>query len=249
VREPGAVVISARGVRLRPDGAAIDLDVRAGEVVGLAGLEGHGQDAFLQALRGAGAVAGEIRPGADAAPVRSPWDAARHGIVYVPRERRIEGMFETLSTRENFALPTLRRDAVGPFVRDRSTERRFAMYLERLKIRAPSSSAPITTLSGGNQQKVVISRWLAAEPRILLLNDPTRGIDLGAKRDIYELLSSLAAEGVAVVMLSTEVDELLELMDRVLVFREHELFAELSHARLGRERLVGAFFGRSDADA
>ena len=247
--EAGAVALSARGVLLRPGAAPIDLDVRAGEIVGLAGLEGHGQDTFLQALRGGGALAGEIRPGLDAAPVRSPWDAAKHGIVYVPRERRIDGMFETLSTLENFALPTLRRDAVGPFVRNGSTGRRFDAYRDRLKIRAPSAGASITTLSGGNQQKVVISRWLAAEPRILLLNDPTRGIDLGAKRDIYELLSSLTDEGVAVVMLSTEVDELLELMDRVLVFREHELFAELAHEKLDREPLVGAFFGRSDADA
>jgi ABC-type sugar transport system ATPase subunit len=156
-------------------------------------------------------------------------------------------MFETLTVIENFALPTLRGDAAGPLVRDGRTAQRFAGYVERLKIRTPSGDAPIAALSGGNQQKVVIARWLAAEPRILLLNDPTRGIDLGAKRDIYELLGRLSRDGVAVVMLSTEVDELLELMDRVLVFREHELFVELPRRKLERERLVGAFFG-SDAD-
>jgi ABC-type sugar transport system ATPase subunit len=100
------------------------------------------------------------------------------------------------------------------------------------------------TLSGGNQQKVILARWLASHPKVLLLNDPTRGVDIGAKRDIYELLVGLAREGVAVVMLSTEVDEHVELMDRVLVFREHEVFAELPRERVTRESLVSAFFGR-----
>jgi ABC-type sugar transport system ATPase subunit len=102
----------------------------------------------------------------------------------------------------------------------------------------------ITTLSGGNQQKVIIARWLAREPKILLLNDPTRGIDLGAKRDIYALLDRLAADGVAVVMLSTEVDEHVELMDRVLVFREGTVSAVVERDRLSRAALVSAFFGQ-----
>jgi ABC-type sugar transport system ATPase subunit len=105
-------------------------------------------------------------------------------------------------------------------------------------------SDPITTLSGGNQQKVIIARWLARQPRILLLNDPTRGIDLGAKRDIYALLDKLAADGVAIVMLSTEVDEHVELMDRVLVFREGTVGAEIPRDRLSRAALVSSFFGQ-----
>ena len=103
---------------------------------------------------------------------------------------------------------------------------------------------PVTTLSGGNQQKVIIARWLARQPRILLLNDPTRGIDLGAKRDIYALLDKLAADGVAVVMLSTEVDEHVELMDRVIVFREGTVSAVIERYGLSRGRLVSAFFGQ-----
>ena len=107
---------------------------------------------------------------------------------------------------------------------------------------------PITTLSGGNQQKVIIARWLAFGPRILLLNDPTRGIDIGAKHDLYALFDALARERLAVVMLSTELDEHVELMDRVLVFREHELFRELDRSELSREALVAAFFGESGED-
>jgi len=121
---------------------------------------------------------------------------------------------------------------------------RLAVYTDSLGIRMGRPSDLITTLSGGNQQKVIIARWLAREPRILLLNDPTRGIDLGAKRDIYTLLDKLAADGVAVVMLSTEVDEHVELMDRVLVFREGTVGAVLDRDQLSRNALVSAFFGQ-----
>ena len=111
-----------------------------------------------------------------------------------------------------------------------------------------SAEDSITTLSGGNQQKVIIARWLAYGPRVLLLNDPTRGIDIGAKNDLYALFGALAAEGLAVVMVSTELDEHVELMDRVLVFREHELFKEFERAEVTRERLVSAFFGDRSED-
>ena len=244
-----SVVLRASGIRLRPDGAGIDFELHAGEIVGLAGLEGQGQDAFLQTLRGAGRVAGSVVRETDgrAVEIRSPAAAARAGIAYVPRERRDEAVFGVLSVRENFTLPTVGRDAAAGLVRSSSSERRLARYVDLLRIKLGRSSDGITTLSGGNQQKVVIARWLAAEPRILLLNDPTRGVDLGAKRDIYDLLAQLTAEGIGVVMLSTEVDELVELMDRVLVFKEGELEAELGRASLTRSALVASYFGRGSA--
>ena len=246
--DPGAVVLEVSGLRLAPGKAPIDLQLRAGELVGLAGLEGHGQDAFIKALWGLVDAEGEVvRREADGAarPIRTPDDAYAAGIAYVPRERRAESMFEQLTILDNFALPTIGRDARGGFVSRRRSERRFAPFIEQLRIKLGHPSHPITTLSGGNAQKVVISRWLAASPRILLLNDPTRGIDINAKRDLYRLLAELARAGVAVVMLSTEVDEHVELMDRVLVFREHEQAAELSGAQLTRERLVAGFFGEA----
>ena len=118
----------------------------------------------------------------------------------------------------------------------------------RLGIVAGSRRHPITTLSGGNQQKVVIARWLATNPRILLLNDPTRGVDIATKRDIYGVLTEAATAGLAVVMLSTEIDEHLELMDRILVFREGELFAEMPSERATRSGLVASFFGRAQSE-
>ncbi len=242
----GDVVLRASGLKLHRGGAEIDFELHAGEIVGLAGLEGQGQDVFLRALRGAGGVGGSVvRDTAEReVAIDSPHAAARAGIAYVPRERRDEALFAVLSVRENFALPTVGHDTVAGFVRSASSERRLTGYVDRLRIKLGRSSDGIGTLSGGNQQKVVIARWLAAKPRILLLNDPTRGVDLGAKRDIYDLLAELTADGIAVVMISTEVDELIELMDRVLVFKEGELEAELPRSALSRSALVASYFGQ-----
>jgi ABC-type sugar transport system ATPase subunit len=209
---PGAVVLEAEGLTLR-----------SGELVGLAGLEGHGQDAFLRAL------------------------AAHAGTraAYVPRERRAESLFESKSIRENFGIVTLGRDARAGVVSPTRTRARMRDYVDRLRIKLGDPEDAITTLSGGNQQKVVMARWLATEPEVLLLNDPTRGVDINAKRDLYDLLLDLAAEGMAIVMLSTEVDEHVELMDRVLVFREGAVAAELPRDALNRQALVAAFFGEA----
>jgi ABC-type sugar transport system ATPase subunit/ribose/xylose/arabinose/galactoside ABC-type transport system permease subunit len=197
--------------------AAGGLDLRAGEIVGLAGLEGQGQDDYLRSLRAA-------------------------GTAYVARDRREESIFPPLSIRENFTAATLREDTRGGLISARRGTARLAAYTGRLKIRLGRDTDAITTLSGGNQQKVVIARALASDPRVLLLNDPTRGVDIGAKRDIYALLRELAADGMAIVMLSTEVDEHLELMDRVLVFRDGRPAAELQRQDLSRSSIVSAFF-------
>jgi ABC-type sugar transport system ATPase subunit/ribose/xylose/arabinose/galactoside ABC-type transport system permease subunit len=216
--DPG-VVLSAGGLTLR-----------GGEIVGLAGLEGQGQDDYLKALRsgsGSGADQGGAR------------------IAYVARDRREESIFPPLSIRENFTAATLARDARGGLISASAAAARFASYVGRLNIRLGRDTDAITTLSGGNQQKVVIARALACDPRVLLLNDPTRGVDIGAKQDIYALLRELAAAGMAIVMLSTEVDEHLELMDRVLVFRGGAPAAELDRAELSRAAIVREFFGTS----
>ena len=246
----GAPVLSVRGLRLRPDGNAIDLTVHAGELIGLAGLEGHGQNEFLEALWGQNLVGGQVvrhLPAGDVI-IRSPDQAADCDVAYVPRERARDSLFSWMTIRENFALPTLAQDSRLGWLSPRSSRRRLASYVDRLQIVLGSPEDPITTLSGGNQQRVIIARWLAFGPRILLLNDPTRGIDINSKNDLYALFGALASEGLAVVMLSTELDEHVELMDRVLVFREHELFREFDRSELSRKALVAAFFGESSED-
>ena len=210
-REPGRTLLRHGG-----------LEVRAGEMIGLAGLEGHGQDEFLKEL----------------------WQAGEEAGVPVQISHCKASGFESKSVRENFGLPTLAQDARHGLVSHTRTRARLAGYAQRLRITMRDPEDQITTLSGGNQQKVVMARWLATDPQVLLLNDPTRGVDLGAKRDLYALLAELTAQGVAVVMLSSEVDEHVELMDRVVVFREHAIFCELERAQLTRQALVSAFFGK-----
>jgi ABC-type sugar transport system ATPase subunit len=238
-------VLVVRDLLLRAGAAPVSVDLRAGEVVGLAGLEGHGQDEFLRALWDGDAAGRVLRvDGAAETPIRSARHAASLGIGYVPRDRRGESLFAPLSIQENFGVVTGRADRRFGLLSHAARRARLALYRESLGIRMGKPTDLITTLSGGNQQKVIIARWLARQPRILLLNDPTRGIDLGAKRDIYALLDKLAADGVTVVMLSTEVDEHVELMDRVLVFREGTVGAVLDRDQLSGAALVSAFFGQ-----
>jgi ABC-type sugar transport system ATPase subunit/ribose/xylose/arabinose/galactoside ABC-type transport system permease subunit len=231
-RPPGDQTAGAPAVLDRTAGETVlsapGLELRAGEIVGLAGLEGQGQDEYLNALRPA---------------------AAGSRIAYVARDRREESIFPPLSIRENFTAATLPLDTRAGLISARRATARFAPYIDRLKIRLGRDHDAITTLSGGNQQKVVIARALASGPRVLLLNDPTRGVDIGAKRDIYALLRELATTGLAIVMLSTEVDEHLELMDRVLVFRDGGPAAELRSGELNRAAIVGEFFGTTTETA
>ena len=241
-------VLQVRDLRLRGGTAPVSFELKAGEVVGLAGLEGHGQDEFLRSLWEGDRNGSVLRvTPSGSAPVRSARQAAASGIGYVPRDRRGESLFAPLSIGENFGVVTTPADRRRGLLSPAARRARLAGYIDSLGIRMGRHTDLITTLSGGNQQKVVIARWLACEPRILLLNDPTRGIDLGAKRDIYALLDKLAADGVAVVMLSTEVDEHVELMDRVLVFREGTVGAVLDRDELSRAALVSAFFGQEVA--
>jgi ABC-type sugar transport system ATPase subunit len=246
----GEVVISTRDLRLAPERPPVEVEIRAGELVGLAGLEGHGQEIFLEALWGRVPAGGEAVRHTDGGevPLRSQHDAAKQDIAYVPRERARDSLFRWMSIRENFAIATIGRDTAGGWLMPRRSVKRLSKYVKSLGIVLGSEGDAITTLSGGNQQKVIIGRWLASEPRILLLNDPTRGIDINAKRDLYKLLTQLAGEGLAVVMLSTELDEHIELMDRVLVFREQELVAEIGRTGLTRHALLGSFFGEDGAN-
>ncbi len=231
-------------MRLRARAAAFDDDVRAGEIVGLAGLEGHGQEEFLEVLAGLRPPeAGEVRAG-DVA-IAGVARAVRHGIAYLPRDRRSTGIFPTLSVIDNFAVATPERDARFGFISAAARRIRFAEYRARLSVVAPSDRAPITALSGGNQQKVLLARVLALKPRVLLLNDPTRGVDIRTRHALYDVFVALAAEGMALVVLSTEVEEILRLCHRVMVFREGGVQARMTRADMSIEGVIAAMFGRA----
>lgn len=247
---PGKVAVTLSGVRLRPGSAAFDAVVRSGEIVGLAGLEGHGQDEVIKALAGLHRPhAGQVLVTTDRnpRPVGGYRRNVADGVVYVPRDRKVEGMADVLPILDNYGLPTLHRDQLLGVLRPRRTRARFRRDAATVNFVSGSQDA-IGRLSGGNQQKVIIARWLAAGPRVILLNDPTRGVDQKTKHELYQVFRGLAGQGAAVVMLSSEVDELVQLMDRVLVFHDGALSAQLHGAELTSQNLVAAYFGAPSRD-
>jgi galactofuranose transport system ATP-binding protein len=233
----------ARGTRLR----GVSLTVRRGEVVGLAGLLGSGRTETARALFGAdpaesGTIAVEGRPVAP----RAPRDAIRAGIALVPEDRKQEGIVPDMSVRENVtlaALPTLTRLGIV----DRKRVRALVDDLvRRLGVRMASADQPVRELSGGNQQKVLLARWLATRPALLIADEPTRGIDLGARGEIHALLRELADSGLGVLMISSDLEELVEGSSRVVVLRDGRDAAALGRDALSQDAIVHAMAGAGD---
>ena len=236
------------GLTLAPDVPPIHDRVRAGEIVGLAGLDGHGQEAFLEAICGLRSpLSGRLMVEAHGSwvAIASFRQAVRCGVAYLARDRRASGIFPSLSILDNFALVSMDRDRSLGLIDRRKQRARYETYQRRLSIVAPSPDRAITTLSGGNQQKVLLARWLALGPRVLLLNDPTRGVDQRTRETLYQVFRDLARnEGMALVVLSTEIEELLRLCERVLVFREQHVIARLAGAHISHDQVIGTMFGR-----
>ena len=224
----------------------VDLAVRKGEVLGIGGLLGQGQEEALQALFGAlPATAERFVLGSRDRPVQDPVDAIRRGLAYVPADRKREAVLLPLSVRFNLTLASLRKLATSGF-------RRFAVeaqvardLVKELAVKTSGVDLPVQNLSGGNQQKVALARWLPLSPDVLLLNDPTRGVDVETKREIYLRLAGMARDGVAIVLLSSDALELVHLCDRVLVFRDGRVAADLPHAEASEEAIVSASLGVS----
>ena len=239
-----ALVIA--NVVLKAGKRALNERLRGGEIVGLAGLDGHGQEAFLAAAAGlerplSGEVALEV--GGRTVPLRSFHSAARQGVAYLPRDRRTAGIFPNLSVLDNFAIASLSRDLRLGFINFAARRRRFETFRQRLSVAANDLDGSIARLSGGNQQKVLLARLLARNPVALLLNDPTRGVDVATRGVLYRLFRELAGEGMTLGVLSTEIEVLTNLCDRVLVFRDYELTARLEGERLTTPQVIAAMFG------
>ena len=242
----GKTVLETRRLTRAPTTHGIDLTLRAGEIVGLAGLVGSGRSELAQVLFGitpaeAGAIALD---GKDVA-IRSPIDAKALGIAYVPEDRGTQGLVRPMRIRENVSMATLPKVARGWFL-DRRAETRLAdASMKRFDIRASGIEQVVNKLSGGNQQKVVLSKWLATGPKVLILDEPTRGIDVGAKAEIHRLMSELAQQGLAILLISSELPEILGMSDRVLVMREGRIAAEFERARATQEAIAAAMMGGS----
>ena len=226
-----------------------DLHVRAGEIVGVGGLVGQGQLEFLHALFGDGRHTGTIRIRGRDARIRRPTDAIRHGmdIALVPADRKTEGLLLRRSVRENIALAALRNFSRWGVIGGARERAAVESEIERLHIVTSGLRQPVGRLSGGNQQKAVIAKWLLSDSEIFLLYDITRGVDIGAKAEIYRIVLALAERGAAILYYSTDLDELLRLCHRVAVFHDGSVATTLEKGELTDTALVSAAFGRSAA--
>lgn len=245
---PEDLTLRTRNLSIRKGAAPISETVRPGEILGLAGLDGHGQERFLEVLAGLKpAASGEVlieRSGRETK-ITNFKKAVGDGVAYLPRDRRATGIFPTQSVLDNFAISTVGRDARMGLISTSRRLQRYEKYREKLSISAPRPEAPITTLSGGNQQKVLLARALALEPGVLLLNDPTRGVDVATRHVLYDVFRDLARDGIALVILSSEIEEILVLCGRVLVFRDYEISAEMAGDDMTSDAVIAAMFGRA----
>jgi ribose transport system ATP-binding protein len=220
---------------------SISLDVGAGEIVGLGGLDGQGQKMLLLALFGVlRGVTGTTTVNGRAVRAASPRQAKSRdtSIALVPEDRKTEGLMLPMSINDNLAIASLGNLLSGPFV-DQGKERRAVdAGIARLSIRVGNKTDAVSTLSGGNQQKVVIAKWLMTEPRIILLNDPTRGIDVGTKQELYRLMRELADQGAAILFYSTDYDELIGCCDRVAIMYDGRIVRELAGADLNETNII-----------
>jgi len=246
--EIGAPMLQAENIARRPDVRNVSLTVHSGEIVGLAGLVGSGRSEFAQVVFGISpAESGSLRLNGKEVHVKSPAEAMKLGIAYVPEDRGTQGLIRQMNIRENVSLAVLRSLVKRGFI-DRKGERSLAdSMIEKLSIRAFSSDQIVNKLSGGNQQKVVVSKWLASEPRLLIMDEPTRGIDVGAKAEIHRLISVLAEQGLAILMISSELPEIMGMSDRILVMREGSIVAEFKRENATQEQIAAAMMSEGGA--
>ena len=231
VLEPDApVVVRANNVGAHAETNRVDLELRAGEVVGIAGLLGSGRSTLLRALFGDVKRDGDLQVLGQRVG-NSPAAAIRSGVALVPEDRVSEGLLAEWSIAANTSLPSLHRLSLGRMLPSRRAERQMAnVAIKALSIRAKDAETPVNALSGGNAQKVLIAKWVLANPKLLMLDEPTQGVDVGAKAEIREVVRQSAADGLAVIVVSSEFDQLLAMCDRIVVLRRGQIVADLPNS-------------------
>lgn len=246
-RPPGEAVLEVEGVRTEtyPE-RAISLSVRAGEILGLAGLMGAGRTELARAIFGIDeTIAGEIRLDGKPLPTGRTEAAIERGIFLVPEDRKKCGVVLDMSITENIALPRLSLTSGLKLVSRREVRETSATEMKRLAVRAPNGETIVQTLSGGNQQKVALAKWLALNPRVLICDEPTRGIDVGAKQEIYDILRQLADSGVAILMISSDMEEVIGVSDRIAVMHEGALAGILERKQFSETNVLQLAVGKS----
>jgi len=247
----GTVVLELRG--LKPPGAqgsGVNLSLRAGEILGLAGLIGAGRSSLAKTIFGlTPAEEGEILLHGKSIRVRDSADAISHGIAYLPEDRRRHGVIPQMTINANISLASLdafvRRGSID-LRRERETA---AAYVRRFSIKTPTIFSRVATLSGGNQQKVALSRWLETKPQVLILDEPTQGVDVGAKSEIHALMGDLAGQGIAILMISSELPELLGMCDRIAVMRSGAITGILNRAEATQQAILALALGHGSSVA
>ena len=236
----GATVLAATGLAREPRVSKASLTLGRGEILGLAGLQGSGRSELMQLIFGANRPsAGEVALHGKPGP-RSPVEALSRGLAYLPEDRKADGIVPDLTVRENLSLILLPRLTRWGFVRHSAEHKAVKEFMDRLGVRAASPETRIRDLSGGNQQKVLIARLLCTAPEVLLLDDPMRGIDVGAKADIARLIAELAAQGMAVLVTSSELPDIAALADRVTIMRDGRTMGSVSGKDINFARLAKA---------
>ena len=228
----------ARGYRLKD----ISLELYRGEVLGIAGLMGAGRTELLECLFGASALepTGEILLDGELIKPRHPAEALKAGLALVTEDRKRLGIFNTMDVGRNISIVALRDAVVGPMLNQGQEQDLSESMVEKLRIKTAGLTPPIGALSGGNQQKCIVGRWLLTSPKVLLLDDPTRGVDVGAKAELYRVIRGLCSEGLGVIVTSSELPELLTLSDRIMVLSEGRKTAEFSIAEATQEKILEA---------
>lgn len=217
----------------------LNLSVRAGEIVGVAGLVGAGRTEMLRTLFGVDApVSGSIEVSGKRVELKSPKDAISAGVALVPEDRKQQGVVLDMMIRQNIGLASLHQHSRIGFLNFGVEQQQSAEMSQRLRVKAPGDFYRVGNLSGGNQQKVVLGKWLAMKPQVLLMDEPTRGIDVGAKQEIYQLMDELAGQGIAILFVSSELEEVIGMSDRVIVMHEGRITGELSREQLSEESIM-----------
>jgi ABC-type sugar transport system ATPase subunit len=242
-----AVVLSVQGLSRPPAFEDVSFQIRAGEIVGLAGLVGSGRTEIARAIFGADPAEGTVEIAGKRLRRRSPKEAIRRGVALLPESRKDQGLAMMRPVKENVTMAHVDAVAYHGVLRPGYERQTVADVLRSVDTRAAGQAIPVSSLSGGNQQKVSFSKWLVKTPKVLLADEPTRGIDVGAKRAIYELIHDLAAKGLGVLLISSELEEVLGLAHRVLVIRAGRIVAELAGEQADEETVMRAAFGETRA--
>jgi ribose transport system ATP-binding protein len=217
----------------------VSFSVKSGEVVGVSGLMGAGRTEIMRALFGLDKLdSGEIWLDGKKAAIKNPYEAVKYGIGFITEDRKTEGLVLDFSIRDNMALPNLTSFSKKGFIDDKTENEFVDLLIKRLQIKTQSGETNAKDLSGGNQQKVVIAKWIGIGPKVLILDEPTRGVDVGAKREIYQLMNELTDRGVAIIMVSSELPEVIGMSDRILVVHEGKISGELAKSEATQEKIM-----------